>query len=240
MKQLTKIFQALLGVVALILTTIVAAGRLVWRTIRNWWKRRSKWFRRSIAALLILIPVGFVSLVAYALYDDAYGRYYWDRELSENIDLHSFADDKWRVYDNVADEYTTGKIDWLSGAQENDSLAVYALHGKRGYINVNTGQIVIDAEANNYSKAWVFSEGLAAVVKDGKVGFINAQNELVIPFLFDYSDECRMYDFAFLFHNGYCIMTNARGDLALLTRVETGLWNPRTTKFGRPTKAVIA
>ncbi len=237
MKHLKQIFQALLGVVALILTTIVAAGRLVWRTIRNWWKRRSKWFRRSIAAVLILIPVGFVSLVAYALYDDAYGRYYWDRELSENITLHSFADGKWRVYDNVADEYTTGKIDWLSGAQENDSLAVYALHGKRGYINVNTGQIVIDAEANNYSKAWVFSEGLAAVVKDGKVGFINAQNEMVIPFLFDYSDECRMYDFAFLFHNGYCIMTNARGDLGLIDKGGNWVVEPSYDEIWSPHKS---
>ena len=74
MKRLTQIFQALLGVVALILTALVAAGRLAWRTIRNWWKKRSKWLRRSIATILILIPVGFVALVGYALYEDAYGR----------------------------------------------------------------------------------------------------------------------------------------------------------------------
>lgn len=34
MKRLTQIFQALLGVAALILTTLIAAGRLAWRTIR--------------------------------------------------------------------------------------------------------------------------------------------------------------------------------------------------------------
>ncbi len=45
MKRLTQIFQALLGVVALILTALIAAGRLAWRTIRNWWKNRSKWVR---------------------------------------------------------------------------------------------------------------------------------------------------------------------------------------------------
>ncbi len=53
MKRLTQIFQALLGVVALILTALVAAGRLAWRTIRNWWKKRSKWLRRSIVAILL-------------------------------------------------------------------------------------------------------------------------------------------------------------------------------------------
>ena len=222
MKRLTQIFQALLGVVALILTALVAAGRLAWRTIRYWWKKRSKWLRCSIAAILILIPVGFVTLVGYALYEDAYGRDYWDRILSESVTLHSFSDNKWRVYNRQACEYTTGKINWVSEAPETDSLAVYALPGKRGYININTGHIIIDAEANDYRKAWVFSEGLAAVMKDGKIGFINANNEVVIPFQFDYTDKCRMYDFGYLFHNGYCIMTNNDGDLGLIDK--SGNW----------------
>ena len=222
MKRLTQIFQALLGVVALILTALIATGRLSWRTIRNWWKSRSKWLRRSIATTLILIPVGFVTLVAYALYEDAYGRDYWDRRVSNNVTLHSFCDNKWRVYNNCTDEYTTEKINWLSEASKNDSLAVYAIPNKRGYINVNTGCIVIDAEANDYCKAWVFSEGLAAVVKDGKIGFINANNEVVIPFKFDYTDKCRMCDLGYLFHDGYCIMTNKDGDLGLIDT--TGKW----------------
>ena len=83
MKRLTQIFQALLGVVALIFTAIIAFGRLTWRKIRNWWKNRSKWLRRSIAAIFIIVPVGFVALVAYALYEDEYGRDYWDRKLSD-------------------------------------------------------------------------------------------------------------------------------------------------------------
>ena len=222
MKHLKQIFQALLGVVALMLTALVAAGRLAWRTIRNWWKNRSKWLRRSIVTIFILVPVGFAALVAYALYEDKYGRDYWDRKLSDNITLHSFSDNKWRVYDKQTGEYTTDKINWLSEVPENDSLAVYALSRKRGYINVNTGRIVIDAEVNNYCKAWVFSEGLAAVMKDDKIGFINANNEVVIPFQFDYSDECRMYDFGYIFHDGFCIMTDKDGDLGLIDT--TGKW----------------
>ena len=222
MKRLTHIFQALLGVAALILTAFVAFGRLAWRTIRNWWKKQSKWLRCSIATILILIPVGFVALVGYALYEDAYGRDYWDRKLSENVTLRSFSDNKWRVYNRQTCKYTTEKINWVSEASETDSLVVYALPGKRGYININTGHIIIDAEANDYHKAWVFSEGLAAVMKDGKIGFINANNEIVIPFQFDYSDKCRMWDFGYLFHDGYCIMTNEDGDLGLIDT--TGKW----------------
>lgn len=97
MKHLKQMFQALLGIVALIFTSIVAAGRLAWRTIRNWWKRRSKWVLRLIVVIFIIVPVGFVALVAYALYEDEYGRDYWDCKLSDNITLHSFSDNKWRV-----------------------------------------------------------------------------------------------------------------------------------------------
>lgn len=222
MRRLTQIFQALLGVVALILTAIIAFGRLAWRTIRNWLKNRSKWLHRSIVAIFIIVPVGFAALVAYTLYEDKYGRDYCDRKLSDNITLHSFSDNKWRVYDKQTGEYTTNKINWLSEVPENDSLAVYSLPNKRGYINVNTGSIAIDAEANNYHKAWVFSDGLAAVMKDGKIGFINANNKVAIPFRFDYTEKCRMWDFSYVFHNGYCAMTNADGNLGFIDK--SGNW----------------
>ena len=237
MKRLTQIFQALLGVAALILTAIVAFGRLAWRTIRNWWKKRSKWLRRSIATILILIPVGFVTLVGYALYEDAYGRDYWDRKLSENVTLRSFSDNKWRVYNKQTGEYTTEKINWVSEAPETDSLAVYALPGKRGYININTGRIIIDAEANDYRKAWVFSDGLAAVMKDGKIGFINDQNNVVIPFQFDYTDKCSMYDFGYVFHNGYCAMTDANGNLGLIDKNGNWVVEPEYDEIWAPHKS---
>ena len=237
MKRLSQIFQALLGVVALILTAIVAFGRLAWRTIRNWWKKRSKWLRRSIATFLILIPVGFVALVGYALYEDAYGRDYWDRKLSENVTLRSFSDNKWRVYNKQTGEYTTEKINWVSEAPETDSLAVYSLPGKRGYININTGRIIIDAEANDYRKAWVFSDGLAAVMKDGKIGFINDQNDVVIPFQFDYTDKCRMYDFGYVFHNGYCAMTDANGNLGLIDKNGNWVVEPEYDEIWAPHKS---
>ena len=237
MKRLTQIFQVLLGVVALIFTAIIAFGRLAWRTIRNWWKKRSKWLRRSIATFLILIPVGFVALVGYALYEDAYGRDYWDRKLSENVTLRSFSDNKWRVYNKQTGEYTTEKINWVSEAPETDSLAVYALPGKRGYININTGRIIIDAEANDYRKAWVFSDGLAAVMKDGKIGFINDQNDVVIPFQFDYTDKCRMYDFGYVFHNGYCAMTDADGNLGLIDKIGNWVVEPEYDEIWAPHKS---
>lgn len=234
MKRLTQIFQALLGVVALILTALVATGRLACRTVRNRWGRSPKWLRRSVATLLVLVAVWFASNVGRAIYKEMYGRDYWDRNLSENISLHSFSDNKWRAYNTLTGEYTTGKINWVSDVSANDSLAVYALPCKRGYINVNTGLIVIDADENDYESAWMFSEGLAAVVKNGKIGFINSNNEVVIPFKFDYTDKFGTCDHAFLFHNGYCVMTNAKGSLGLIDKSGNWVVEPVYDEIGAP------
>lgn len=217
MKRLTQIFQALLGAAALILTALIATGRLAWRTIRNRQKKRSKWFRRSIATILILFPIGIITLIAVASYDKKHGRSYWrDKELSKDVVAHSYRDNRFRIFDKKSNKYTTSKIYWVADANNNDSLTVYALPHKRGYINVKTGEIVIDAQSNNYSKAWIFSEGVAAVMKDGKIGFINTDNEVVIPFIFDYPKRPYSDIHNYLFHNGYCMMTDKEGKCGLI------------------------
>lgn len=223
MKHLKQIFRALLGVAAVIITTIVAAGRLAWRTIRGWWEKRSKSGRRVSSTLLTIILSIFVIRTVYGCIYRVWGRWYWnDKELSEWVEVRGFRNDTFRVYNSELERYTTPRLLWVSTASSGDSLAVYAIPDKRGYINANTGNIVIDAEANDYHKAWVFSEGLAAVMRDGKIGFINPQNEVVIPFQFDYSDKCSKYNLGYLFHNGYCIMSNKEGNLGLIDK--SGNW----------------
>ena len=216
MKTLSKIFQALLGVVALSLTALIAGGRLAWRSIRNRWKIASKWVRRTIVVSFLLIAVAFAALIAYAIYDDAMGRWSADKRLSDDVVVYYFSDDTYRVYNKSTEKYTTPRIDWVTDAASGDSLGVYAVGGRRGYINVKNGEIIINAKTNDYEKAWVFSGGLAAVMKDGKVGFIDANNRLVIPFRFDYSDKCIMYEIGYLFHDGYCVMTNKDGKFGLI------------------------
>ncbi len=224
MKLLTQIFQALLGVAALISTTFIAAGRLAWRTICNWWHNRPKWLLRSIAAIFALLVLGFAITAACTYYKCKYGKSYWGKEfLSEEVFVQPFNDGKYRIYNRTTKRYTTPKVGWVAEAPcGDDTLTVYSLNGKRGFVDVKSGAIVIDAEANNYTKAWVFSEGVAAVERDGKIGFINAMNEVVIPFQFDYSNKHDMNNLACLFHNGYCTMTNAEGKLGLINK--SGEW----------------
>ena len=164
-----------------------------------------------------------VGLFLYVCYDELYGRCYWgDDSMSKNVCAHYFHDNKYRVYNLYTGKYTTPKLNWISDAQENDSLAVYAIRNRRGFINVINGEIIIDAEQNDYRKAWVFSEGLAAVLKDDKIGFINEKNEVIIPFLYKYTEDENMYSHSYLFHNGLCAMANTEGKYGLIDK--TGKW----------------
>lgn len=235
MKTMKQIFQGLLGIVALICTALVASGRLAIRTLRDWWKKRPKWLCHLIKVSVTVAFVGFIGLMAYAFYDCRYGRWSWkDKSLSDNVMMHGFQDYKFRVYNCSTGKYTTRKVNWASPALQNDSLSVYAVKGKRGYINVNTGEIAIDARANDYTKAWVFSEGLAAVMKDGKVGFINPSNEIVIPFQYAGSPKSDLCDFGYIFYNGYSIMSDRDGDFGIIDRNGRWVMEPEYQKIWKP------
>ncbi|WP_158098765.1 WG repeat-containing protein [Barnesiella sp. An55] len=219
MKWLTRIFQALLGVVALLCTSLVVMGRWAWSVLKRWWRRCSRWVRFSIATAFLLIGIGFATLVGYIMYDDSFGRTHWgDDQISEAVVVHLFRDDTYRVYNQLTGRYTTPKLNWVSVPPERDTLAVIARAGKRGFISINTGDMIIEPQ---YQKAWVFSEGLGAVVSNGKIGFINARNEVVIPFQYDYVAS-RDQDIDYLFRNGYCTMTDSKGRCGLIDT--TGRW----------------
>lgn len=160
------------------------------------------------------IVIGFALVVtlgveAFNWIDEKLGltHYYWcDEALGENIEVRYFSDNRYAVYDGVTDKRLTPKLRWVSSVPERDSLTVFCdKEGKRGYLNVNTGKIVIDGQ---YNHAWHFSEGLAAVVtKNNKVGFINYDNELVIPDVFDYVGN---YDY--IFKDGICVIYDCESE----------------------------
>ena len=239
MKHITKILQIMLGMVALVVTAIIAIGRLTWRTIKGWWGRLAKWLQWLIATPLIIAPTVFTIWLIYGWYDHEFGRYsdWYNETLSDNVEVHSFRDDTYRVYNTLTRRYTTDKVNWVSEAPEHDSLAVYAIPHKRGYINIKNGEIVIDAESNTYRKAWVFSEGLAAVMQDNKVGFINSLGEIVIPFQFDYSDKVCSWQFGYVFHDGYCVMTNNTGQMGLIDTLGRWVIEPLYDEIWAPTES---
>lgn len=107
------------------------------------------------------------------------------------------------------------KIDWAQ-ASSNDSLSVFCTDGKRGYFNAYTGEIAVPAQ---YRRAWVFSEGLAAVQQNGNIGFIDHDGNVVIDFTFPYHGN-PLSDF--LFKNGVCVVANNEGKCGVIDK--TGEW----------------
>lgn len=101
------------------------------------------------------------------------------------------------------------KFDWTSSSP-NDSLGVFCSDGKRGYYNSYTGKIVVLAQ---YRRAWIFSEGLAAVQKNGMIGFINRNGEVVIPFRYPYHGNPLS---EFVFDNGHCIVADTTGKCGVI------------------------
>lgn len=107
------------------------------------------------------------------------------------------------------------KLDWTAPSR-NDSLAVFCSESKRGYYNMYTGEIAVPAQ---YRRAWVFSEGLAAVQKNGNIGFINRKGEVVIGFKYPYHGNPLT---EFIFDDGHCIVADTTGKCGVIDR--TGAW----------------
>lgn len=125
------------------------------------------------------------------------------------------------------------KFDWTSSSP-NDSLGVFCTDKKRGYYNSYTGKIVIPAQ---YRRAWVFSEGLAAVQKNGMIGFINRKGEVAIPFRYPYHGNPLS---SFVFENGHCIVADTTGKCGVINRKGEWIIQPKYDNIDAYEEYVIA
>lgn len=125
------------------------------------------------------------------------------------------------------------KFDWTSSSP-NDSLGVFCTDKKRGYYNSYTGKIVIPAQ---YRRAWVFSEGLAAVQKNGMIGFINRKGDVVIPFRYPYHGNPLS---SFVFENGHCIVADTTGKCGVINKKGEWIIQPKYDNIDAYEEYVIA
>lgn len=136
------------------------------------------------------------------------------------------------LYNTLTGERTLTDIKWVCKSDDGDSLVFFVSNGKRGYFNRFTGEVAIPVQ---YDKAWVFSEGVACVYKDGVITFIDHNGNQVMDKKFPYSGCINGYTF----HNGLCAMLddnelmgiiNLQGEWVVkpeyyfIGRDETGFW----------------
>jgi len=131
--------------------------------------------------------------------------------LNDDLVAVRSSDGKLSIRNTVTGKVTIKDIDleW-STPSPYDSLAVFCSRGKRGYYNVYTGEIVVPAQ---YRRAWVFRDGLAAVQKNGNIGFINHRGEAVIDFLFPYYGNPLS---SFVFEDGHCVVADTLGKCGVI------------------------
>ena len=118
-----------------------------------------------------------------------------------------------RLKDSRTGKYTSPKLYHIyTNEYGADSIVVFQKQrdGKRGYVNLNTGKIVIEPQ---FDKAWNFSEGVAATFKDGVLSFVRQDGSLAIPTTFNVTLNGKP---SFQFHGGYCVMSSPEGKWGLI------------------------
>ena len=111
------------------------------------------------------------------------------------------------IYPNLPQEEC---MEWMEDAESPNTLVVFKQCEKWGYLNRLTDKPL----SERYDYAWPFSEGMAAVVKDKRLQFINTKGEVVINTELGRMPEetdCK-------FIQGYCIVNSVDGLTGLIDK----------------------
>lgn len=197
-----------------------------WLTGTGEYRNRStygKVLKRIVALCLTLLLIQFTTASLYDAIErmryrtDLTNKVVGEDFLSNRIVLQRLFSEKIRIYDKQKKKVLYDDFDWVVTSEDNDSLAVFARKGMRGYLHRRTGEIVIP---EIYSHAWIFSEGLAAVEQNGNINFIDPSGKVVIdkdfPMYYDNKTD-------YVFTDGHCLMRNpANGKKGLIDK--NGQW----------------
>ena len=150
-----------------------------------------KHFWKIICSVIAVCLIFIAGIFIYVLYDEI--SYKYDYELNERLGFHRTATESY-IYDRETKEKVISDVDFIGVPQPGDSIWVFAQHsifshwvgGKRGYLNINTGNIIAEPQ---FDKAWIFSSGVAAVCKDDSIYFIDTNGKPINAKKFPYAKE---------------------------------------------------
>ena len=178
-------------------------------------KRSYKW------VILFFVFVAAISvtmlLVSKARRDKETYAYEYGEEPDEGP--VSYSNGKSNIINPVTKKVIVKDIDWCHYSDETDEdpIVLFAKNGKRGFCNTVTDEVIV--EPTTYTKAWIFSEGLAAVEKNGYIGFVNTSGKVAIGFRFSYRGNPLT---EFVFHNGHCVVADSSNKLGVID--QRGRW----------------
>lgn len=173
---------------------------------------------KTIKLLLTIIATSLLfAACGRCHYNEATEVYEEGLLLNDDLVAVRTSDGKLSIKNTITGKVTIRDIDldW-STPSPNDSLAVFCSSNKRGYYNMYTGEIIVPAQ---YRRAWVFKDGLAAVQKNGNIGFIDHHGNVVIDFQFPYHGNPLS---SFVFEDGHCVVANNQGKCGVIDK--EGQW----------------
>ena len=190
---------------------------------------------KTLLGIILLIAVFFGGVAFCAFfrsweYQHRYGsqsvKEYYLRYTTSYKVQHKY-DRYCRTIDAVTGKPLTPKLARIYEGQVNDTLTVYEdRKSRRGYLNIYTGEIAISAK---WQHAWIFSEGLGAVVENGRMGFIDHQGNWVIRPQFYYTG----WGVEYVFKNGICTVKDTCGLFGIIDREGKWVLPPQYTKVQR-------
>lgn len=194
-------------------------------------KRKSfkltKWFLsiplgwRIVLALLTLLGAAaavMVAIVGIQVVQERVARekYFVSEQLGSRYELRVYYHGSDRIGERGKRHSLVKGVDWVTG-DDSDSLWVVASGGRRAYFNANTGCML---SPFIYRKAWIYSEGVAAVVDSNyRLRFLDTQGNPAFARSFEYQKE-HICDY--VFKKGLCQVYDSLNRVGLINR--SGEW----------------
>lgn len=170
-------------------------------------------FATSSAVIVTVFAVALLCMASHELssryrgHSDCVNPYCYDNTcVNRDIYFHYRTKGKGFVYNIRTGKKLLKNVEWIALPSGKDSLVCFSNGKKRGYFSKNTGKVVV---APQYDHAWVFSEGVASVEKDGYISLIDETGKVIIDKKWTY----RQGGDGIVFHGGYCVVASEDGEL---------------------------
>lgn len=149
----------------------------------------------------IAVLVGIYIIVAYgicvtvAVYCDSHKEY--KRQISDNLGYCHNSKGGY-IYDLATEEIIIPSVNWIVEPKGNDSIAIFHWNDKRGYFNINSGEIISQPQ---YEAAWVFRSGVGGVAKNDSIFFIGLDGKPINNKKF-----ARIKGEDYIYNGDYCVL----------------------------------
>ena len=180
---------------------------------------------KCIFILVVLAVVAAAAFLIYTLYQNKENEeYVYEYGMEPNDGPVVYSKNKSNIINPTTKEVIVEDIDWChySSNKDEDPIVLFAQKGKRGFCNIVTNEIIVPA--TTYTKAWEFSEGLAAVEKNGYIGFVNTKGDVAIKFKYSYRGNPLT---EFVFHNGHCVVADSSNRIGVIDHKGRWVIEPR-------------